>query len=111
MHNNSLSFQSPKLSGIGRQLDQLDNSNDPDRVCKASCQDSTIPQRFFFEKNQITLYSDMTTITLQTMAITISAKIMMVITIIHQIDRSKFDGIHRHHPSLFMSIYPIIFRN
>ena len=57
--------------------------------------------------------SEMTTITLQMMAITItiSAKIMMVITIIHQMDRSKFDGIHRHHPSLFMSIYPIIFRN
>ena len=36
MHNNSLSFQSPKLSGIGRQLDQLDNSNDPDRACKVN---------------------------------------------------------------------------
>ena len=55
----------------------------------------------------------MTTITLQMMAITItiSAKIMMVITIIHQMDRSKFDGIHHHHPSLFISIYPIIFGN
>ena len=53
----------------------------------------------------------MKTITLQMMAITISAKIMMVMTINHQMDRSKFDGIHRHHPSLFISIYPIIFRN
>ena len=47
MHN-SLYFQSPKLSGIGRQLDQLDNSNDPDRACKVSCQDSTLPQRFVY---------------------------------------------------------------
>ena len=57
--------------------------------------------------------SEMTTITLQMMAITItiSAKIMMVITIIHQMDRSKFDGIHHHHPSLFISIYAILLRN
>ena len=57
--------------------------------------------------------TDMTTITLQTMAITItiSKKIMMVLTIIHQMDWSKFDGINCHHPLLFTSIYPIIFRN
>ena len=50
--------------------------------------------------------SERTTITLQMMAITITinAKIMMVITIIHQMDRSEFDGIHRHHPSLYISI-------
>ena len=56
MHNNSLYFQSPKLSGIGRQLDQLDNSNDPDRACKVSCQDSTLPQRFVFIKKNIYIF-------------------------------------------------------
>ena len=52
------------------------------------------------------LVSDMTTITLEMMAIniTINAKIMMVITIIHQMVRLEFDGIHRHHPSLYISI-------
>ena len=46
------------------------------------------------------------------MAITIiiNAIIMMAITIIHQMGRSKFDGIHRHHPSPYISIWPIIFR-
>ena len=46
----------------------------------------------------------MTTITLEMMAITINAKIMMVITIIHQMDRSEFDGIHRNHPSLMINM-------
>ena len=42
--------------------------------------------------------------------ITINVIIMMAITIIHQMGRSKFDGIHRHHPSPYISIWPIIFR-
>ena len=56
--------------------------------------------------------SDMTTITFKMMAIsiTINTKIMMAITIIHQMDRSKFDGIHRHHPSLYISIWPKKFK-
>ena len=56
--------------------------------------------------------SDMTTITFKMMAIsiTINTKIMMAITIIHQMDRSKFDGIHRHHPSLYISIWPKNFK-
>ena len=80
MHNNSLSFQSPKLSGIGRQLDQLDNSNDPDRACKVNpikkyyiskyfslhfqfyftyigiLPRLNITSKVFFEKNPIILY-------------------------------------------------------